>query len=171
MSRYGVKRIVARNDVVIIQAQFFMKYDEIKKIRDEVMKQIKEDGFAFLPPGFKATVIRRNKIYLLPKKENDMARYIDADAVIKTIEKVDDYGDGIAYEVLGHAIRDVALLPTADVRPNVHGEWIKESGNCVMGEGYMWFCSRCQNRVYVDTNGRFPKFCDECGADMRGGNE
>lgn len=71
MSRYGVKRIVARRDVAIIQAQFFMKFEDLKKVKDEVMKQIEEDGFAFLPPGFKATVIRRNKIYLLPKEEDD----------------------------------------------------------------------------------------------------
>ena len=55
---------------------------------------------------------------------------------------------------------------TIDSRPK--GKWIKESDYKVMGDGYMWNCSECGNRVYVDSYGLFPNYCENCGADMRG---
>lgn len=57
-------------------------------------------------------------------------------------------------------------LPIIESRPK--GKWIKESDYKVMGDGYMWNCSECGNRVYVDSNGLFPNYCEDCGADMRG---
>lgn len=48
------------------------------------------------------------------------------------------------------------------------GKWIKESDYKVMGDGYMWNCSECGNRVYVDSGGVFPNYCGDCGADMKG---
>ena len=48
------------------------------------------------------------------------------------------------------------------------GEWIKESDYNVMGEGFLWKCSECGQRTYVDSVGVFPNFCERCGADMRG---
>lgn len=47
------------------------------------------------------------------------------------------------------------------------GKWVKESDYKVMGDGYMWNCSECGNRVYVDSRGVFPNYCEDCGADMR----
>lgn len=58
------------------------------------------------------------------------------------------------------------ILPTIESRPK--GKWIKESDYKVMGDGYLWDCSECGNRVYVDSKGLFPNYCEDCGADMRG---
>lgn len=58
------------------------------------------------------------------------------------------------------------FIPIIENKPK--GEWIKESDYKVMGDGYMWECSECGNRVYVDSNGLFPNYCEDCGADMRG---
>lgn len=54
---------------------------------------------------------------------------------------------------------------TVESRPK--GKWI-ETKRSVMGEGFMWECSECGNEVYVSSKGDFPKYCDECGAEMRG---
>lgn len=81
-------------------------------------------------------------------------RYIDADALIK------NWPEGF------HRTKDVIdAAPTADVRPNEHGQWIDFSmsvkgvpteacGNC--GE---WSLGMGKN------------FCPNCGADMRGDKE
>lgn len=52
--------------------------------------------------------------------------------------------------------------PTADVRPNVHGEWINEqwTEDCIL------IGVECDNCHIVE--GRFYDFCPNCGADMRG---
>ena len=71
MSRYGVKRVVAHRDVVIIQAKVFMKPEALKGVKDEVMRQLEEDGVVVLSSAFKAIAIRRDKICLLPKEVED----------------------------------------------------------------------------------------------------
>lgn len=66
-----------------------------------------------------------------------------------------------------HEIIDIInKMPVIESRPK--GKWIKESDYKVMGDGYMWNCSECGNRVYVDSNGLFPNYCEDCGTDMRG---
>ena len=81
-----------------------------------------------------------------------MARYIDADALIKELERYDDY-----------AINIVNDQPTADVRENVHGEWeYKDVGG--------WHCSRCGSQApfwCFATTQNLANFCPNCGADMR----
>lgn len=47
---------------------------------------------------------------------------IEKEKAIETILNVDNYGDGIAFEVLGHAQRDVGLLPTVEAIPV---EWLE----------------------------------------------
>ncbi len=44
----------------------------------------------------------------------DLIRRQDA---LKAINEVDCYGDGIGFEVLSHAHRDVALLPSVEAIP------------------------------------------------------
>ena len=51
---------------------------------------------------------------------------------------------------------DVADAPTADVRENVHGEWVET-------ESVYYICSLCGDDSYYESN-----FCPNCGADMRG---
>lgn len=65
------------------------------------------------------------------------------------------------------------VIPAADVRPVVYGEWINKR------HGVGWCCAECSicgNRVIGKTFAtgfgfeyKFPKLCDDCGADMRGG--
>ena len=49
------------------------------------------------------------------------------------------------------------------------GHWVK-TPKAVMGEGYMWYCDKCEHQVYQDTSRPYPSenYCPNCGADMRG---
>lgn len=49
------------------------------------------------------------------------------------------------------------------------GHWVK-TPKAVMGEGYMWYCDRCEHLVYQDSSRDYPSenYCPNCGADMRG---
>ena len=88
-----------------------------------------------------------------------MSRYIDADEAKKVINGIDSY--------FAKFIDDI---PTADVRPNVRGEWghfgkkdwVRDDGQPVF-----ILCSKCEN--YVMNNGSSNwNFCPNCGAEMRG---
>ena len=48
------------------------------------------------------------------------------------------------------------------------GHWIK-TPKAVMGEGYMWYCDKCEHQVYQDTSRSYPSenFCPNCGSDNR----
>ena len=55
-------------------------------------------------------------------------------------------------------------LPIADVRENVHGEWIEETDRHLH-----WHCSHCGYVIGVlkmDSD-----YCPHCGSQMNGGNE
>ena len=59
----------------------------------------------------------------------------------------------------------IDCIPNADVRENVHGEWIEVTDYKDDNE-YRWhiICSVCRHRgMFEDDN-----FCPNCGADMRG---
>lgn len=47
------------------------------------------------------------------------------------------------------------------------GRWIK-TPKAVMGEGYMWYCNKCEHQVYQDSSRPYPseKYCPNCGAKM-----
>lgn len=78
-----------------------------------------------------------------------MKRYIDADKLQEEFKEL-------------HGGKRSLLIdtePTADVRENVHGEWLHIS------DGYCDFlkCSQCGKPTDSQSN-----FCPNCGADMRG---
>ena len=54
----------------------------------------------------------------------------------------------------------------ADAQPKI-GRWVK-TPKAVMGEGYMWYCNKCEHQVYQDSSRPYPseKFCPNCGARM-----
>ena len=93
-----------------------------------------------------------------------MSRYIDADALIEFI----DSGHYRNPSELCFSEQDVVDMiesrPTADVRENIHGEWIqaKELGS------YIYMCSKC-GETWDTFSGvmPLPNFCPECGTDMR----
>lgn len=88
-----------------------------------------------------------------------MSRYIDADEAIEAVEQVvwDDY----FWKDIEKAIKK---MPTADVRENVHGEWVID--------GEYIDCSVCRqekwSRVPFEELVKRFKYCPNCGADMRG---
>lgn len=91
-----------------------------------------------------------------------MARYIDADDYRKKWADVFDsaYGDSCCRMFK----KSIDEQPTADVRENVHGEWVVDKYNAE-------FCSVCGKHPYNDGEyyvaGWDSDFCPHCGADMR----
>lgn len=88
-----------------------------------------------------------------------MARYIDADEILKHQRKIRGFdispeNDFWDYAVL---IEDIQNAPTADVAEVKHGRW-KGAG---MGD---YYCSLCQEVV----SGSDFKYCPNCGAKMDG---
>ena len=107
-----------------------------------------------------------------------MSRYIDADAVLKSIGASEHCKDCECkinnYECRGHSLsrQDICdivdTISTADVKPVVRGKWrkIDKLGRTVK-------CSKCGNTLalYGVNAGRGnANFCPNCGADMRGGS-
>ena len=93
---------------------------------------------------------------------DDLIKRSDA---IKAVSKVDDYGDGIGFEVRSHCLVELELVPSAD-RPQ--GEWIDaeiplESG----GSMPIQVCNLCKTFYPLAYTGGGHRFCPNCGADMR----
>lgn len=94
-------------------------------------------------------------------------RYIDADKIIYTwlTDANGKEHDGVTLQSV------IDAQPTADVRKNVRGKWIKRIDHLDYGliefEGFE--CSLCGVKIWKDDyeNVEF-KFCPNCGADMRG---
>jgi len=79
---------------------------------------------------------------------------------------------------LNAAIEEIRAIPAADVRPVVHGRWIKARGSwCTPGGDPVWECSECGKGVHVygiehgtygsDVSDGQWVACPNCGADMR----
>jgi hypothetical protein len=98
-----------------------------------------------------------------------MSDYISREEAIQAYED-SLHGKGSVYGLIGK-------IPSADVRENIHGEWIKiNSGDKDFPESIV--CSKCKNEnSHLDFNEHAEpigkvfvtsKFCPNCGADMRG---
>lgn len=86
-----------------------------------------------------------------------MSRFIDADACEEYFyEHLDDNG-------MAGAMNAIREMPTANVRKNVHGEWLVDKYNAE-------FCSVCGKHPYNDGEyyvvGWYSDFCPNCGALM-----
>lgn len=83
---------------------------------------------------------------------------------IKAVSKVDDYGDGIGFEVRSHCLVELELVPSAD-RPQ--GEWIDKGGYAI--------CSNCRAHSEVQYDGvpvpLKTRYCPNCGAQMKGADD
>ena len=85
-----------------------------------------------------------------------MRRYIDADLLKDKTTRVNNIWNGTT-NAEGKGLDEIIDdIPTADVRENVKGEWIKIHWKAFR-------CSECKgiSEYYTD-------FCPNCGADMRG---
>lgn len=84
-------------------------------------------------------------------------RLIDADIIIKDLTAMKSMYDAISLDGMIKALKEA---PTVE-RPR--GEWIMHDDEIL---GLSCECSAC----HIETLGN-PKFCPECGADMRGEGE
>lgn len=91
-----------------------------------------------------------------------MSRYIDADGIQYTMLYKENWITNTGVEKQCVWKDDIDKIPTADVRENVRGYWKKRKDKPLQN----WYqCSNCGAIC-----GETPKYCSECGADMRGDN-
>lgn len=85
-----------------------------------------------------------------------MAEYITREAALTAVDET--YLEYLA--VVQAAVRNI---PSADVAPVRHGEWLLRHE----GHGHYWECSLCHTNpcIYVTKD---TKFCPNCGAKMDG---
>lgn len=101
-------------------------------------------------------------------------RPINADSVKRSIEELKQspwYNEkNLGYfSIRKEAVEVVERLcideePTLDIEPVKHGHWID-----IDSESYTWKvrCSECgHERSMMSTQGKYPKYCEECGARM-----
>ena len=65
--------------------------------------------------------------------------------------------------LMGRVMFFVEKLPSVTPQPKM-GRWIK-TPKAVMGEGYIWYCDKCEHKVYQDSSKPYPseKYCPNCG--------
>ena len=91
-----------------------------------------------------------------------MSRYIDADEAKRQIQKA-TMGQCDVMKVFLNTMYSIDKIPTADVRENVKGEWVRIKDTVQ--------CSQCKAK-WIDHTYLIEtfRFCPNCGADMRGDN-
>ena len=84
---------------------------------------------------------------------------ISRKSVIEEMEKRHAEGDYITKGFINS-------LPLVTPKPKI-GHW-RKTPKAVMGEGYMWYCDKCEHQVYQDSSRNYPseKYCPNCGAKM-----
>lgn len=99
------------------------------------------------------------------RKGKTMSDYISREAVTNELEKHKYSRDycvlhNIDWAIdFGMAMASVDSIPSADVRPNIHGYWRTES------QKELSYCSECGFTKWVDDI-RLYKFCPNCGLKM-----
>lgn len=88
-----------------------------------------------------------------------MSRYIDTDVVLSQYGEKHFNGEITSEEYYAIKI-PIDYAQTADVRENVHGDWIHKDG--IYG---VVFCSECDYELHINNT----NFCPNCGCDMRKG--
>lgn len=97
---------------------------------------------------------------------NDMAEYIEREAVLKLIENGLNNPD--KSKAFGHdaieILTEVQYLPAADVTPVLHGRWINRGWE----KGFE--CSNCHSFALLNYESEYHKSdcCPHCGAKMDG---
>lgn len=93
--------------------------------------------------------------------------YVNADILRKRMMLLQEH-DG-KYLLTHEVFNTIWNTPLADVRENVHGEWIKDEGGFDTRDCF-YHCSKCGRTINIicgDTLENY-QFC-HCGADMRKG--
>lgn len=98
-----------------------------------------------------------------------MARLIDAEALIAKAERVYNYGLVVSVDDINDAPTViegiVGEIPSADVAPVKHGEWVYNENGCIS-------CSICKKHYAFGSeiwNKSENRYCRWCGAKMDGG--
>ena len=103
-------------------------------------------------------------------------RYIEANELVRILEREEEYLASEGLDERANGIRDATMdvlsAPSADVRENVHGEWIDWSRMGLDGT-YVWHraCSKCGYERKDDDIDKDTNFCPDCGAAMRGNKQ
>lgn len=87
-----------------------------------------------------------------------MSRYIDADLILPEMESKLDMQE--LYLPVHFQEFIVDEIPTADVSPVRHGQWVKEKRDVLIH----WHCSACKECFYLDMPNA--EYCPRCGAKM-----
>lgn len=94
-----------------------------------------------------------------------MSEYIDREVLTDRLNTVGLSPDYIRMQVFPREVveRIIFDCPSADVRENIHGDWIK-----TIGESGVLSALRCNKCGFEDDSYSHFNFCPNCGADMRG---
>ena len=67
---------------------------------------------------------------------------------------------------MGQVVKGIHALPSVTPQERT-AHWVK-TPKAVMGEGYMWYCDKCEHQVYQDSSRDYPseKYCPNCGCRM-----
>lgn len=93
-----------------------------------------------------------------------MSEYIDKAEALSRFENLKKQADTLRDKLyIDGVLAIIDTLPSADVRPVVHGMWVYK------GFEKGWECSACGSRCLLNYESDFHKsdFCPHCGADMR----
>jgi hypothetical protein len=93
-----------------------------------------------------------------------MSEYIKRDDAIHALLSPPITTDAVAIMNIAAAL---IRIPVADVRENVHAQWILVDDGTYLA---YWECSNCHNECYVEGEMRM-KYCPACGAIMDGGDD
>lgn len=96
-----------------------------------------------------------------------MAEYIEKEAAIDAVHG--EFDECLVWDTSGLETANIVenvfdTLPSADVRPVVHGKWIEKQDKD--GKTYC-VCSNCGYKQYAG----HLKYCPECGGKMDGPNQ
>lgn len=82
------------------------------------------------------------------------------------LEEATEYENAVCYVTSDDADALDMAIKALEKEPKI-GRWIK-TPKAVMGEGYMWFCDKCEHQVYQDSSRPYPSenYCPNCGAKM-----
>lgn len=94
-----------------------------------------------------------------------MADYINRDSVIELSREY--YSQGLKEEAV--PVKAIRNIPSADVQPVVHGEWVDGGVDGVGACGIEYRYNKCSVCGYEYSFPMKYNFCPNCGSDMRGG--
>ena len=92
-----------------------------------------------------------------------MADYIKRDSVIELSREY--YSQGLKEKAV--PVTAIRNIPSADVQPVVHGEWVDGGVDGVGACGIEYRYNKCSVCGYEYSFPMKYKFCPNCGADMR----